>query len=278
MNETGTRVFFKPGVLHGGSIEHRCVASKSVTYYLEALIYLAPFCKFPLDAHLFGITNDCEEQSVDAFKQASLPVFGKFIFTENLDLKIISRGAPPLGGGEVRFTAPVCRRLRPVQFTKPGKIKRIRGWAYSMKTNPQVTSRMVDSAKDLLLKFLPDVYIYTEACKGKKGGLSPGFGICLVAETRDGAFYSADAMSDPSKGRDQMIPEDIGKEAAVRLVQEIYRGGCVESCSIIDGARSRRCIKISDGYADTVHDTVLEAPERFLRNYFQDRTGQEIVG
>ncbi|XP_003740910.1 RNA 3'-terminal phosphate cyclase-like protein [Galendromus occidentalis] len=231
VNETGTRVFFKPGILHGGSIEHRCVASKSVSYYLEGLIYLAPFCKHPLDVRLFGITNDCEEQSVDAFKQTSLPVLGKFMYTENLDLKIISRGAPPLGGGEVRFTAPVCRRLRATQFTDAGKIKRVRGWAYCMKTNPQVTSRMVDSAKQLLLKFLPDVYIYTDACKGKRGGSSPAFGICLVAETRGGAFYAADAMSEPSKGREEMVPEVIGKTAAVNLVREIYRGGCVDTAN-----------------------------------------------
>lgn len=231
VNETGTQVFFKPGILHGGALEHSCVLSKPVTYYLEGLLYLAPFCKFSLDIRLFGVTNDCTEVSIDAFKQATLPVIGKFMFTEGLDVHIVSRGAPPLGGGEVRFKSPICKRLRPVQFTNPGKIRRIRGWAFSMKTNPQMTSRMVDSAKDLLLKFLPDVYIYTDACKGKKGGNCPGFGICLVAETKDGAFYAADAMSDPTKGRELMVPEDIGKEAAVRLVKEIYRGGCADTAS-----------------------------------------------
>lgn len=90
---------------------------------------------------------------------------------------------------------------------------------------------MVDSAKDLLLNFIPDVYIYTDACKGKKGGNCPGFGICLVAETKDGTMYAADAMSDPNKGREMMVPEDLGKEAAVRLVQEIYRGGCVDTAN-----------------------------------------------
>ncbi|OQR67702.1 RNA 3'-terminal phosphate cyclase protein-like [Tropilaelaps mercedesae] len=231
VNETGTQVFFKPGVLYGGSIEHSCVLSKSVSYFLEGLIYLAPFCKFPLDVRLLGVTNDCIDQSVDALKHVTLPVFGKFMFTEGLDIQIVARGASPLGGGEVRFKAPICKRLRPVQFTNPGKIKRIRGWAFSMKTNPQMASRMVDSAKELLLKFLPDIYIYTDACKGKRGGNCPGFGICLVAETRNGAFYAADAMSDPSKGRELMIPEEIGKEAAVRLVQEIYRGGCADTAN-----------------------------------------------
>lgn len=36
----------------------------------------------------------------------------------------------PGGGGEVAFSCPVRRTLRPVQLTDPGKIKRIRGVAY----------------------------------------------------------------------------------------------------------------------------------------------------
>ncbi len=36
----------------------------------------------------------------------------------------------PAGGGEVLFTCPVRRSMKPVQLTEPGKIKRIRGTAY----------------------------------------------------------------------------------------------------------------------------------------------------
>ena len=46
--------------------------------------------------------------------------------------KIVKRGAAPNGGGEVIFSCPVRRTLRPLQFTEPGKIKRIRGLAYPL--------------------------------------------------------------------------------------------------------------------------------------------------
>lgn len=36
----------------------------------------------------------------------------------------------PGGGGEVHFSCPVRRTIKPVQLTDPGKIKRIRGIAY----------------------------------------------------------------------------------------------------------------------------------------------------
>lgn len=36
----------------------------------------------------------------------------------------------PDGGGEVLFTCPVRRNIRPLNFLDQGKIKRIRGTAY----------------------------------------------------------------------------------------------------------------------------------------------------
>lgn len=50
-------------------------------------------------------------------------------------LQIVKRGAAPEGGGEVIFSCPCRQKLRPVQFTDPGKIKRIRGVAYPLKHN-----------------------------------------------------------------------------------------------------------------------------------------------
>ena len=44
--------------------------------------------------------------------------------------QVVKRGMAPGGGGEVVFTCPVRRTIRPVQLTDPGKIKRIRGVAY----------------------------------------------------------------------------------------------------------------------------------------------------
>lgn len=44
--------------------------------------------------------------------------------------QVVKRGMAPGGGGEVVFTCPVRRTIRPVQLTEPGKIKRIRGVAY----------------------------------------------------------------------------------------------------------------------------------------------------
>lgn len=46
-----------------------------------------------------------------------------------------------------------------------------------------------------MLKFLPDVYINTDQCRGAIAGKSPGFGISLVAETNAGTFYCSEMVS-----------------------------------------------------------------------------------
>jgi RNA 3'-terminal phosphate cyclase-like protein len=57
-----------------------------------------------------------------------------------------------------------------------------------------------------------------------------GFGVSLVAETTAGVFYTADAVSNPQGSEvGPSVPEDIGEQAAFRLLEEIYRGGCVDS-------------------------------------------------
>lgn len=66
-NLTGTRLLYQPGMLIGGKFQHDCSLSRSIGYYLEALVALAPFCKKPLDVVLRGITNDQTDPSVRSF-------------------------------------------------------------------------------------------------------------------------------------------------------------------------------------------------------------------
>lgn len=57
LNETGTSLYFQPGLLHGGDISHECCKQRAISYYLEVLIALGPFCKKPLKCILKGVTN-----------------------------------------------------------------------------------------------------------------------------------------------------------------------------------------------------------------------------
>uniref|UniRef100_H3D6Q6 RNA terminal phosphate cyclase-like 1 n=1 Tax=Tetraodon nigroviridis TaxID=99883 RepID=H3D6Q6_TETNG len=229
INQTGTVLFYQPGLLCGGSVEHECSTQRSIGYYLEALLLLAPFTKSPLKATLRGVTNDPVDPTVDLLKSTSLPLMKRFgVDGEAFVLKVVKRGMAPGGGGEVFFSCPACR-LKPVQLTDPGKIKRIRGVAYSARVSPQMANRIVESARSVLNQFLPDIYIHTDHMKGASSGRSPGFGLTLVAETLNGFFHSAEMSSTPHGQGEPVLPEDLGRNCAMLLLEEIYRGGCVDS-------------------------------------------------
>lgn len=234
----GTRVSYKPGLLMGGPVKHNCSLKRSIGYYLEALLPLAPFCKTPLDATLSGVTNDQIDPSVDALRQSALPVLRHalgYVDDDALQIKVIARGLKPDGGGQVLFRCPTRRVLKPLQLMTPGKVKRIRGVAFACRVSPAIANRLVDTAKGLLLRhYLPDIYIYTEHLKGSGSGRSPGFGLSLVAETTEGVFYVGEAVSVPSsvaKEEGVSVPEDVATSATHDLLNDIYRGGVVSTAS-----------------------------------------------
>ncbi|CAK9830050.1 Probable RNA 3'-terminal phosphate cyclase-like protein [Anthophora retusa] len=231
LNETGTSLYYSPGLLNGGELEHDCSLQRGIGYYLEGIMILAPFCKNAVDVKLRGITNNTKDPSVDRIKTAAVPILKKFLPGDNeIVFTISKRGAAPLGGGEIRFKCPVSRNLKSIQFQKSGMVKRIRGTACSIRVSPAIANRIVESAKGVLLKFLPDVYIHTDHCKGAASGKSPGFGVTLSAETTTDVVFGAEAFSPlMTTGSLPCVPEDVGKEAAMKLIDEIYRNGCVDS-------------------------------------------------
>ena len=61
----GTSLRYKPGVIVGGAnLSHDCPPSRSVGYFLEGLVLLAPFGKHDLSITLRGVTNDEQDISV----------------------------------------------------------------------------------------------------------------------------------------------------------------------------------------------------------------------
>lgn len=61
---TGTSFLLKPGVITGGAITHECPLSRSIGYFLEPIVMIAPFSKKPVNLTLKGITTDDHDLSV----------------------------------------------------------------------------------------------------------------------------------------------------------------------------------------------------------------------
>lgn len=222
IDETGTTLRYKPGQIVGGSgLVHSCPSSRCLTYFLEGLLLIAPLAKQPLTVRLKGVTNNSVDVSCDTFRTATLPLLAKFGIEEQLSFKILKRGAPPNGGGEVVFSCPIVKGIQPVELLNEGKF----------------SARMVDAARGVLNDFLPDVWVYTDHCKGEACGNSPGYGISLVAETIARHLKSSDACADMDAAQskaadgdeDLTTPEGVGQSAARRLLAEIDLDGVVDT-------------------------------------------------
>ncbi|KAL4888649.1 RNA 3'-terminal phosphate cyclase/enolpyruvate transferase [Aspergillus ambiguus] len=260
---TGTIVVYKPGLITGcaagvgGSsssvITHELPAgcTRGVSYFLLPLCLLAPFSKAPMRVLFTGagvITSATPtgDMSVDSVRTAILPLFNQFGIFNNIELRILRRSNPGPngrgGGGEVQLVFGHQVRLpKTLHLMNAGRVKRVRGVAYSVGVSGSNNARMIDAARGVLNPLVPDTYVFSDVASAplvpapeqnnpgaqKKIGL--GFGLSLVAESSTGCLFSADMISPPSGGE---APEDIGKRCAYQLLETISKGGCVAPAAV----------------------------------------------
>lgn len=219
---TGTTIIFEPGIIFGGTYTHTCPTMKPVGYFVEPLLYLAPFGKKKFSIIFRGVTASHEDAGLEAIKWGLLPVMEKFGVRE-CALHTLKRGSPPKGGGEVHLvinsliSQPITIHALDVPL-----ISSVRGVAYSTRVNPSMVNRMIDGAKKVLKTVPCGVNITADIWRGENSGLSPGWGITLVGETKKGWSYFAEAIGDAGE-----TPEDIGNKVAYRFLEEIHQSGTV---------------------------------------------------
>ncbi|KID60072.1 RNA-3'-phosphate cyclase family protein, partial [Metarhizium hybridum] len=260
---TGTTITYHPGLItgviagqgatDGDVLVHKIpdTCTRGITYFLLPLCLLAPFSKSHMNVRFSSagvITSATEtgDVSVDTFRTAILPLFALFgIPPVRIELRVLQRscaGPGGKGGGgcvELRFASQV-RLPKTLHLNRsPGRIKRIRGVAYSTGVSASNNGRMIHSAREVLNPLVADIHVaaqYDQAPlvptgdkAGSKRRLGIGFGLSLVAESSAaGILYSADVVVPPSGG---VVPEDIGKRCAYQLLEAIAEGGCATQIS-----------------------------------------------
>ncbi|KAL5044882.1 hypothetical protein BDW71DRAFT_198567 [Aspergillus fruticulosus] len=215
---TGTIIVYKPGLITGTPIK---------------VLFTGP--------GVITSSTPTGDMSVDSVRTAILPLFNQFGIFNNIELRVLRRSNPGPngrgGGGEVQLVFGHQVRLpKTLHLMNAGRIKRVRGVAYSVGVSASNNARMIDTCRGILNPLVPDTYIFSDVSSAplvpapdrnnpsakKKIGL--GFGLSLVAESSTGCLFSADVACPPSGGQP---PEDIGKQCAYQLLETISKGGCV---------------------------------------------------
>lgn len=221
---TGTTVIYKPGIIIGGQVTHSCSGDKPIGYFLEPLLFLAPFSKKKFSIVLRGLTSSDKTRDcgVEAIKWGLIPVMEKFGVRE-VELHVLKRGAPPLGGGEVHF---LCNSLIAQPLTLHAldipKMSAIRGVAYCTRVSPSVVNRIIEIARKVLRPTGIEVNITADVWRGENSGKSPGFGVTLVAELKRGWRIFAEGT-----GSAGSLPEDLGEKVAYELLEELTKCTCL---------------------------------------------------
>ena len=228
INETGTQVTLIPGTItnkYGTEFSFDCDKSRCITYYAEGILPISLYGKESLHIILNGITNNSIDNSVDSFKMSTCVLLQKLVVGDTVEFKILRRGVLPNGDGSVSFKIPIITGLAPFDWNKEGKIKRVRGVAFTSKLGANFTSMMVDTCRGVLNNFLPDVWIAVDNYKSKDlDKISPGYGISITAETKEGFALSTDMINDNDNLR--MNANDLSKECTIKFLNDIYKSGC----------------------------------------------------
>lgn len=272
INSTGTQLRFRPGVLLGGEIHHACPESRSIGWFLEGILPLAPLGKENIEVTFTGITDGlCDiDPSPDYLSRSSAQIFKMFGIgvdeseDEQPQVRVLQRAvAPPAAHGassvitkdsnnmhnftgKVILTCPIVKQsLQSIDWTDPGRIKRIRGNAISCRiVSSSMAARVAYAAKGVFHRLLPDVWIHTDVHTLKRNRCGPNPGVMMVvsSESTTGVTLTTECCMNRHSQHQQLfdddktnarggkeLPEDLGTRGAYMLLEEIRRGGCIDT-------------------------------------------------
>lgn len=236
-----TELWFKPGKIKSGTYEMDIGTAGSITLLLQALILPCLFASGKITLKVQGGTCGRGQASVDYLQNVLLPHLQRF--TKKMELKILKRGYYPKGGGLVSleispehknrdftsFYEELGLRVKKLTLVEPGKLEQIKGVINASQelAGKEVGERIQKSAEMKLQKYHVPLNIRVDYANS----LSIGGEALLWAsfaqdsDSENKVILGSDVLIEKEKSSEQ-----IGKEAAEKLIQEIESGAAVDHC------------------------------------------------
>lgn len=230
-----TELSFTPGKIKSGTYTVDIGTAGSITLLLQALILPCMVAPGKVTLTITGGTCGKWQASVDYLQNVLLPHLHKFV--EKINFKILKRGYYPQGGGKVILEiSPKFKRweemlgnIPVIHLQEQGTLEQIKGIvnASSELQPKKVAERIAHTAQESLKKYAVPCTIRTEyAASSSIGGdflLWAVFSQHGDVSDHNPVILGSDALLEPQKSSEQ-----VGKEAAEKLKQEIDSGAAVD--------------------------------------------------
>jgi len=196
------KVVFKPEQFSGGNLNVNIGTAGSVMLLVQAV--MLPSMLKETKLRIFGGTDVPFAPSFNYSEKVLFPVLSKM--NARFSASLVSRGFYPKGNGSISFKSlPAELPLNPIKLTKKKKVKFVWLFSHSASLPQEVAIEVV------------------ERISSKQQGTSIGSAIDLIAKAGP-ASIGANALG--ARGKPA---EEVGKEAAEKLLKELNSNAAVDS-------------------------------------------------
>ncbi len=216
-----TEVVFYPGKVRGRYAEVDFKTAGSIPLFLQTVLPVLVFLEGNFKVKVKGGTDVPFSPTMDYFVNLYVPFLRRF--GRLIDVKVVRRGFYPRGGGEVMVEVKGgFRKPEPILLSE-GPAKAIKGISLSSK---DLSGRSVSERQRLsaIRTLEGEFQLHPSILSRYEPSGSTGSSITLWLEMEDGGIMGSDAL-----GKKGKRAEEVGKEAAEKLLGEWRAGGAVDS-------------------------------------------------
>ena len=228
INESGTHLKFTPGHLNEGNFFHNTIGTRSLSYYLEFLIYLLPSIQKKINIKLLGIRSLKSEISLEVFSYVNFALFRK-IGAHNIRLRILTNSNSRTKNTEVILFCPKIYSLKPFQFNRRGDILGLQ----IIFTTSSTSSLNFENLSTILPKKIMNTYLNFKIHNFKIFNNKVNFRtITIIAETSTGCILSGDyTMTGKNLKFNQWV--ELYRQVFFEFFENLTSGCCVDNVNQI---------------------------------------------
>ncbi len=208
-------LWFTPSIIRGGDFEAVIETAGSIPMLLMAVLPICLFAKKSIRLHVAkGGTDTIHAPTINYLRNVLLPTLERM--GVKAEINVQKYGYYPKGMGEATMTVNPVNGLKPIMLDSFGKLQSVNGVSVcTFLSERQVAARQAKAARDWLSHIGYKVEIQVE--NDHSNPIQKGSSIVLWAKTDKGAIVGADSIGEVRK-----MAEDVGKEAAQRLLVELF--------------------------------------------------------